>query len=138
MSIEVLSVADAKRRFSELLDRVARGERIVVTRRGKPAVALVPPADLPPDAPTKPLTGFAALAGALADIEASTRRWGRSWRCGAAHAIVQLRTSVEVYCLDTDVLSALIRPAPPAHLRRRLAALPPTEQCTTSVTSGSP
>ena len=69
MSIEVLSVADAKRRFSELLDRVARGERIVVTRRGKPAVALVPPADLPPDAPTKPLTGFAALAGALADIE---------------------------------------------------------------------
>ncbi|MGI8659983.1 MAG: PIN domain-containing protein [Thermoleophilaceae bacterium] len=41
-----------------------------------------------------------------------------------------------MYCLDTDVLSALIRPAPPAHLRRRLAALPPTEQCTTSVTLG--
>lgn len=68
MAHESISVADAKRRFSELLDRVGRGERIVVTRRGKPAVALVPPegeaiADRPP-----PL-GLLAIAGALSDVE---------------------------------------------------------------------
>jgi tRNA(fMet)-specific endonuclease VapC len=41
-----------------------------------------------------------------------------------------------VYCLDTDVLSAVLSPAPPLHLIRRLARTPPTEQCTTSVTLG--
>ncbi len=39
---EVVSVADAKRRFSELIERVGRGERFLVTRRGKPVLALVP------------------------------------------------------------------------------------------------
>lgn len=33
-----VGVAEAKRRFSELLDRVAGGEHIVVARRGRPAV----------------------------------------------------------------------------------------------------
>ena len=40
-----LSVADAKARFSELIERVGRGERFVISRRGKPALALVPPAE---------------------------------------------------------------------------------------------
>jgi tRNA(fMet)-specific endonuclease VapC len=40
------------------------------------------------------------------------------------------------YCFDTDVLSATIRPAPPLHLIRRLATLPPQEQFTTSITVG--
>jgi prevent-host-death family protein len=62
-----LSVAEAKRRFSELLDRVGAGERIVVARRGKPAVALVPPEDGMARGPRRPPTGFAALAGALGD-----------------------------------------------------------------------
>ncbi len=66
---EVLGVADAKRRFSELIDRVEDGERIVVTRRGKPAVALVAPAEGASSLPSGPHTGFAALAGALADVE---------------------------------------------------------------------
>jgi prevent-host-death family protein len=68
MTSEALSVADAKRRFSELLDRVAAGERIVVTRRGKPAVALVPPGDEPAQRRPPPL-GLLAIAGALADVE---------------------------------------------------------------------
>jgi prevent-host-death family protein len=42
---ESMSVADAKRRFSELIERVGRGERFVVTRRGKPVLALVPPGE---------------------------------------------------------------------------------------------
>jgi len=41
-----------------------------------------------------------------------------------------------VYCFDTDVLSAVIRRDPPLHLIRRLAATPPSEQCTTSITLG--
>ena len=40
------------------------------------------------------------------------------------------------YCFDTDVLSATIRPAPPLHLIRRLATVPPHEQFTTSITVG--
>jgi len=41
-----------------------------------------------------------------------------------------------VYCLDTDVLSAVIKPSPPLHLIRRLARTPPTDQCTTAITLG--
>jgi tRNA(fMet)-specific endonuclease VapC len=41
-----------------------------------------------------------------------------------------------VYCFDTDVLSAVLRQAPPLHLIRRLARTPPTEQCTTAITLG--
>jgi prevent-host-death family protein len=33
---------EAKNKFSELLDRVERGEEVVITRRGKPAAKLVP------------------------------------------------------------------------------------------------
>jgi tRNA(fMet)-specific endonuclease VapC len=40
------------------------------------------------------------------------------------------------YCFDTDVLSATIRPAPPLHLIRRLATVPPQDQFTTSITVG--
>lgn len=62
-----LGVAEAKRRFGELIDRVQRGERFIVSRRGQPAVALVPTRDelarRPPTAPK----GLAAGAGALAD-----------------------------------------------------------------------
>jgi len=63
-----VGVAEAKRRFSELLDRVANGERIVVSRRGRPAVVLVPPhQESEAGARPAPL-GFASLAGALADM----------------------------------------------------------------------
>lgn len=64
---QFLGVAEAKRRFSELLDRVGAGERIIVARHGKAAAALVPPAEeFTREARPAP-TGFAALAGALAD-----------------------------------------------------------------------
>lgn len=35
-----VSVAEAKARLSELLDRVERGEELVITRRGKPVAKL--------------------------------------------------------------------------------------------------
>jgi prevent-host-death family protein len=62
---DVLGVAEAKQRFSELIDRVRAGERFLVTRRGRPVLALVPPAGLLDDEPQR--VGLAALAGALAD-----------------------------------------------------------------------
>jgi prevent-host-death family protein len=61
-----LGVAEAKRRFSELIDRVRRGERFVVHRRGKPAVALVSPSEVLKRRQEPPI-GLAALAGALSD-----------------------------------------------------------------------
>ena len=61
-----VSTAEAKRRFSELVDRVGEGERFLVSRHGRPAVALVPPA---PELfeRREPPRGLATLAGALAD-----------------------------------------------------------------------
>ncbi len=41
-----------------------------------------------------------------------------------------------MYCVETDVLSATIRRDPPLHLIRRLARIPPTDQCTTAITLG--
>lgn len=41
-----------------------------------------------------------------------------------------------MYCLDTDVLSALMRRDPPLEVVRRVAAVPAAEQCTTSITLG--
>jgi prevent-host-death family protein len=61
-----LGVAETKRRFSELIDRVGEGERFVVARRGRPVLALVPPtADAVRRSPAP--RGLAAVAGALAD-----------------------------------------------------------------------
>jgi prevent-host-death family protein len=63
---ETLGVAEAKRRLSELIDRVKRGERFIVSRRGKPAIALVPPEQVGAEPATTPV-GLAGIAGALAD-----------------------------------------------------------------------
>lgn len=64
---ETLGVAEAKRRFSELIERVGHGERFLVSRRGKPAVALVPPNQAGGTrGPSKPL-GLLTVAGALSD-----------------------------------------------------------------------
>lgn len=62
-----VSTADAKRRFSELVDRVGEGERFIVSRRGRPAVALVPPTPDLLEPPRQAPAGLATLAGALAD-----------------------------------------------------------------------
>lgn len=40
--MDTVSVADAKARLSELVDRVEAGDTIAITRRGKPAARLVP------------------------------------------------------------------------------------------------
>ncbi len=78
----MLGVAETKRRFGEVIDRVLAGERVVVTRRGKPVAAIVPLwdhtrivpvwdkpqigiAEPGPEADEPPL-GLGAVAGAMA------------------------------------------------------------------------
>lgn len=63
--METFGVADAKRRFSELADRVGHGESFVVVNRGRPVLALVPPQRVTEDE-SGPV-GLAAFAGILAD-----------------------------------------------------------------------
>jgi prevent-host-death family protein len=40
-----ISYYEARTHFSELLDQVARGKKILITRRGRPAALLAPPPD---------------------------------------------------------------------------------------------
>lgn len=51
--MESVSLADAKARLSELIDRVEGGESFSITRRGKPVAQVVPqpkkPKPIPPD-----------------------------------------------------------------------------------------
>jgi prevent-host-death family protein len=64
---ESVGTAEAKRRFSELVDRVGEGERFLISRRGRPAVALVSPTTELFDAPSQAPSGLAAIAGAMSD-----------------------------------------------------------------------
>ena len=64
---EMFGVAETKRRFAELVDRVLHGERFVVTRHGKPVAALVPPTSEAVGAETE-YVGLAAFAGILEDV----------------------------------------------------------------------
>jgi prevent-host-death family protein len=66
MTIERIGVAEAKRRFSELADRVGRGESFVIVSRGRPVVALVP-SQRAVEEEFQPSIGLAAFAGALAN-----------------------------------------------------------------------
>jgi prevent-host-death family protein len=61
----VISVAEAKARFSEMIERVQGGERLIVSRRGRPVLALVPPTEAEVD--STPRTGLASITGALSD-----------------------------------------------------------------------
>jgi prevent-host-death family protein len=59
-----VTLAEAKRRLSELLDRVAAGEEVVITREGQPAARMtpaVPNAEVsPPKQPVPDLSEFRA------------------------------------------------------------------------------
>jgi prevent-host-death family protein len=63
--VMTMGVADAKARLSELLDRVARGERVIVAKRGKPVAVLAPPDAV--IAESGHSRGLASLAGVMSD-----------------------------------------------------------------------
>src|SRR5215468_8818908 len=96
-----LSVAEAKRRFSDVLGSVRhRGERVVVERRGRPIAAIVPLDDL------------ARLEGEGAPPD--TRRRGA--KPGEPATASRPEASRPVIVLDTDALSELMRPRPASRL----------------------
>ena len=64
-----IGTKDLRRRLSEILDRVARGERVIVRRRGRLAVTL---------APLVPLVPPASRLPSLAAFRAGLRVRGRS------------------------------------------------------------
>ena len=68
---ETINVADAKKRLSELMSRVAYNqERFLVQTRGKPMAALVSAEDLALLEEQKiPAPGLLAAAGACADFD---------------------------------------------------------------------
>jgi len=61
-----VGVFEAKNRLSELLDRVARGEAITITRRGEPVARLVPAVSL--NDPERARKAIAALRSARKGI----------------------------------------------------------------------
>jgi prevent-host-death family protein len=65
----MIGIAETKRRFAELVDRALRGERFLISRRGRPAVALVPVGPELARRPSLAPRGLAAGAGALGDWE---------------------------------------------------------------------
>ena len=80
-----MNVAEAKKRFSELLARIAyNGERFIISRRGKPMAVLIGLDDFGlleeharrPEEPQ----GLLAAAGALADCEGFEELMGEIYR----------------------------------------------------------
>lgn len=63
-----IGIAEAKRRFADVLGTVRyQGERYVVERNGTPMAALVPLSDLPGAHEQTERSGFLALVGAFED-----------------------------------------------------------------------
>jgi prevent-host-death family protein len=68
-----VTVAEAKANFAAVLDRVARGERVTVTRRGAAAAVLVPPSEAPDHDP--PVDGLSSLLGFIAEFGIDDDAW---------------------------------------------------------------
>lgn len=62
-----ISFYEARTRLSELLDQVAKGKKILITRRGKPAALLSPPPGVEKD-----------LKKVIQEFKAYSKRQGRT------------------------------------------------------------
>ncbi len=49
--MEIMSASEARIRFSHMLSRASRGERIIITHRGTPVAVLGPVASVPRQSP---------------------------------------------------------------------------------------
>ena len=77
--MDTISVADAKARLSEVIDRVLAGEPVQITRRGKPVVQVTA------IAPLRPLIDHEALlrlAQSMTGPELDGEAWWREYRDG--------------------------------------------------------
>jgi prevent-host-death family protein len=65
--MESVGAFEAKTHLSELLDRVERGEKITITRHGKPAAMLVPVTE------TKPKLTHEEIVEGMRELRKSTK-----------------------------------------------------------------
>ena len=77
--MDSISVADAKARFSEVIDRVLAGEAVQITRRGKPVVQLTAVAPLRPPIDHEALR---RLTDSMTGPEVVSETWWREYRDG--------------------------------------------------------
>jgi prevent-host-death family protein len=59
--MQAVTAFEAKTRFGELLERVAKGEEVVITRHAKPVARLIPEGIPRPEEVRRALTGLAEL-----------------------------------------------------------------------------
>ena len=69
-----ISAFEAKTRFGDLLDRVARGEEIVITRHDKPVARLVPEGRVPLRQVSEAVAELDALRGEMKKRRALTAK----------------------------------------------------------------
>jgi prevent-host-death family protein len=99
-----VSVYNARAEFSRLIERALAGEEIVITRRGKPAVRLVPVAEaLQPRKPGA-LKGLFEVTDEF--FECPTRSWRRSTtaRSNPKRGTRQVRRRTMRVLLDSHTL----------------------------------
>jgi prevent-host-death family protein len=70
---------EARTRLSELLDQVARGKSVLITRRGKPAAVLGPP-------PVEPSKGVRQV---IADFKAYSKKQARTLGRATARDLIE-------------------------------------------------
>jgi antitoxin YefM len=89
---ETMSLAAAKARFSELVDRVARQQdRVVVTRNGKPAAVLISPEDLDSLEETLTVMSDRSLAAQIRESEKAAAAGERGVELDELRAALMLR-----------------------------------------------
>lgn len=78
--MEEIGAFEAKNTLSALLDRVERGEEIVISRRGKPVARLVPSGSGADRTAAK--SAAAALRALMGEIQCSPATWEemKTWR----------------------------------------------------------
>ncbi len=84
-SLHTVTAFDAKNRLGRLLDRVAAGEELVITRHGEPVARLIPVNSRTDDNINVALATFRAVRAALATVGTKVSRdeiqsWKREGR----------------------------------------------------------
>jgi prevent-host-death family protein len=101
--MRTVSALDVRRRFGEIVDQAAAGERIVIERAGQPIAALVPLADL---ALVDPARIKAARLAAIDEIERMARERGPQPQIDAAKLVRDQRRA------RTEQIQRAIRSGP--------------------------
>ena len=128
MTEETVNVAEAKKKFSELLGRVAFGKKhILITKRGKPMARLAPADEINlhlSNARGWPEDDDPFFAAHRSNYTRSSQTSAKDYRRGSCSI---------VYLLDTNILCELIKRHPSPHLLPQLGSKPAHSLLTSSI-----